>query len=722
MIVDKLNLPREPDRTPVFQIMFLLQDANDNITLSLPNTFATRFPVIQKTAMFDITFNVTKNESGIIFDIQYNTDLYQLITIKNLCSHFGNLLGEIAHDPDQSIHQLEILSPDEINDLHRWNNTEQRYPRDSTLIQLFEEQSCQFPHKNAVVTPDGLLTYAELKFNMERIAAEIQKTDNSIPIKNSTIAICLNRNILLVPGILGVLKAGAAYLPLDPNYPEKRLEYMLDHSTAKIVITQSTVLAKLPLLKNNNRIVICIDQLEDSDNTLLRLHTEANDLACVIYTSGSTGQPKGVMVEHRNMVNILDDIKKKLNLSQSDRYLSVTSVSFDIFGLEIFLPLLTGAEVMLCPPCVTQDPEQLVNAIMEYQPTLIQATPATWGMIADLLLEKNISKQFAILCGGEALDKLLALKLEKIAAHVWNVYGPAETTIWSTYNEVVDGDTAIGNGFANTYCFVLDKHRHLLPIGIAGELYIGGAGVARGYINDVKMTQDKFIDNPLGNKLNTEACPRLYKTGDSVLRRCDGKLHYIGRNDDQIKIRGYRVEIQEITYILNACPLIKNSVIIALKERNDEIKIIAYYVPRHIDELIDINYLQMYLESFLPNHMIPTDYVQMESFPLNPNNKIDKNALPKIGNSLATKTNFYIGPENSMEHSLADIWQQVLKIDRVSTDASFFALGGHSLLIPQAIMSINHRFNTKITIRDFIENITVKKLSLFIETTLEKTI
>lgn len=717
LIVEKLQIEREPDRSPVFQIMFILQDANDNVSLSLPDIHSERYPIVQKVSMFDITINVTHNENGITFDIQYNTDLYFRSTIERFCLHLGTLITEIIQFPEKSLQSYNILTHHEIKTLFSiWNNNKCDFPKDKTLIDLFEERLMSASESTAIVSHSGSLTYYDLQQKINQIACAIRSTIHGIS-QTSIVAVCLHRDLLLIPSMLGILKSGSAYLPLDPHYPVERLQYMLEHSNAEVILTEVNLLEKISAINHHNRRVICVDQLENVSHDIEN-YNQPSDLAYVIYTSGSTGQPKGIMVEHKSVVNIVYDFQKRLGFSPSDCLLSITSVSFDIFGLEMFLPLLSNGKIILCPSCVSRDPELLVNSIIEHKPTVIQATPSTWRMIADLLIEKNICNQFDILCGGEALDKTLALKLEKIAKHLFNVYGPAETTIWSTINEVKLGDISIGRGLANNYCFVLDKNQNLLPVGIPGELYIGGTGVARAYLDNNELTQKRFIDNPFYKEFDIEECPRLYKTGDIVYWNCDGKLNYIGRNDDQIKIRGHRIEIDEINEILNSFYAIKNAVVIAKKYNNEDTKIIAYYVSAD-NRQIDIDELRTYLSIKLPSQMIPTDFIQMRALPLNPNNKIDKKALPDIGNTINTKTLNYIEPTTLLQKHIAEIWKRILNIDRVSIDASFFALGGHSLLIPQIIVALNTQFRTEITIRHFIENLTIEKLAIYIEKTNE---
>lgn len=713
ILVDKLKINREPDRTPVFQIMFLLQDTNNNVSLHLPEIISKRLDIIQKIAMFDITFNVTKTDKDLIFDVQYNTDLFFRNTIEHLCKHIHILLEDIIKSPDNTIYSYNILSENQLQAIFtKWNSTKVNFPIQKTIIELFLENIEETFDHEAIIAHSGKLTYCELINKINTISSALQKRED-ITSKNSLIGVCLSRDIFLIPGILGVLKAGMTYIPLDPDYPHKRLQYMLDNACIKTIITETTLLNKISIFNNKKYDIICIDTLTDTSVQTPAIQ-DSNNLAYVIFTSGSTGQPKGVMIENTSVVNLVYDIQRRLNFTKNDSFLSLTSISFDIFGLEMLLPLLFKGKVILCPPCMTKDPEQLMQHIIKHKPSVIQATPSTWGMIVDLLLENNITQRFDILCGGEPLDKKLAFKLQKIAKRFFNVYGPAETTIWSTINEIKMGEISIGQPISNTYCFVLDNHLNLVPPGMPGELYIGGIGVARGYINNPSLTNARFIPNPFGKQMDINLSPKLYKTGDIVTLRCDGKFNYIGRNDEQIKIRGYRIETEEINSILNAYDKIKSAIVVIKKYENDEMQIIAYFVPKESAK-INIDNLRHYMSTYLPDYMIPAHFVRMEAFPLNSNNKIDKFSLPVIENTLATKTESYIEPKTAMQILMANVWKKTLRLDKVSIEASFFALGGHSLLIPQIIVELNTHFDVKLTIRDFIQNLTIEKLSKIIE-------
>lgn len=715
LIVEKLRIPREADRTPIFQIMFLLQNTNENINLALQNMEISKYPLKQKTAMFDITFNITKHHNGLTFDIQYNSDLFAEQRIRKFAAHFKMLLHSIILHPSAEIQNLEMLTQRDVqNILVDWNNNHKSYPKEKSVVDLFNEQVFKLGELPALVTPTSTLSYQALQVKVNFLLPRIQ---NCLPPSlESIVGICLPRGPELVVSVLSVLKGGAAYILLDPCYPLNRLQFMLQDAKVKLLITDKKIGQEFAPSLSDAVTILYVDKNGENSASQKSFGSLPQALAYVVYTSGSTGHPKGIMVEHASLLNILYDIKEKLNFSKRDKLLSLTAVSFDIFGLELFLPLISGAQLILYPTPTMRDPECIIDLIFKHQPTLIQGTPSTWRMLIELLEKHNIAKQFSILVGGEALDRKLAKRLQRIAIRLWNVYGPAETTIWSTYDEVNEDEIFIGRGFANTYCYVLDKNRKLLPPGIPGELYIGGEGVARGYVNNDTLTLQKFMVNPFTSYLpKGQSCTRLYKTGDIVYFTLDGKLKYLYRNDHQIKVRGHRVEPQEIQCILNTYPEIAHCEIL-VKERDDiENTLIAYYVLKIPHKIVTISALRDYLATYLPVFMIPNEFIELDAFPLNANNKIDTFKLLQIENVKTASIAPSDEPKTIIEKMMRQVWQKFLPKKDMSINASFFELGGHSLLIPQLIVELNEVFHVPLTIREFIEHITIKKLAHYLE-------
>lgn len=511
----------------------------------------------------------------------------------------------------------------------------------------------------------------------------------------------MNRNPNMVAALLGILKAGAAYLPLDPAFPAERLRFMLDDSKVQIIVTENSSLQSLPMTGAD---LVCVDALdfERSDDTE-SCPSSPDDLAYVIYTSGSTGNPKGVQVTGGAVMNLLKSAGKTIAFTPNDRLLSVTTLSFDIAALEIFLPLISGGQLILAPQQTTSDGAMLAELIASSNATVMQGTPTIWR----LLIESgwNGDKGLRILCGGEAMSRSLADALLARASHVWNFYGPTETTIWSAAWKVVpESPIAIGRPLANTQLYILDNQLHPVPVGVAGELHIGGKGLARGYLGRPDLTDAKFIPNPFGHDRES----RLYKTGDWARYQPDGSVECLGRIDQQVKIRGFRIEPAEIETALRQHPLVVNSVVTAREDATGEKRLVGYLVtkngPPPVAELRD------FIRKKLPAYMVPTHFVVMKEFPLTPNRKIDAHHLP-APEELAPAEGHYVAPQNDLERALVEVWEEVLALRHIGVDDDFFDLGADSLSATRAFARINRRLAINLPLRAIFENPTVAKLS-----------
>jgi len=500
---------------------------------------------------------------------RFNTD-----TITRMIGHIQSVLEAIVVDPEQPLAALPLLTDAERHQLLvGWNDSATDYPKDSCVHKLFEAQVDRTPDAVAVVFEEEQVTYGELNRKANQVAHHLRTLGVGPDV---LVGICMERSLEMIVGLLGILKAGGAYVPLDPMYPRERLAFMLVDARVSVLLTQERLLDVLP---EHGAAVVCLDT---SWEAIAREHKEnlqsiaaGENLAYTIYTSGSTGKPKGVQITHRALVNFLYSMRQQPGLTERDVLLAVTTLSFDIAGLELYLPLIMGAKVVIITHEVAADGKQLIERLANSGATVMQATPATWR----LLLEAGWqgSSQLRILCGGEALSRELADRLLTRSASVWNLYGPTETTIWSTVYKVkpAEASVPIGRPIANTQIYLLDSHLEPVPIGVPGELYIGGTGLARGYLHRPELTAEKFLPDPF----SYEEGARLYRTGDLARYMSDGNIEYLGRLDNQVKIRGFRIELGEVEAVLGRHPGVRQSVVISREDRPGDKHLVAYVVP-----------------------------------------------------------------------------------------------------------------------------------------------
>jgi amino acid adenylation domain-containing protein len=513
----------------------------------------------------------------------------------------------------------------------------------------------------------------------------------------------------MIVGLLGILKAGGAYVPLDPAYPQERLALMLEDSQLSVILTQSHLHTGLP---EHPALVICLDSdwetIAREGDANLDVDFTPDNLAYIIYTSGSTGKPKGVQIPHQAVVNFLTSMGQEPGLTAEDVLLAVTTISFDIAVLELFLPITVGARVILVSREVAADATELIKVLAESEATVMQATPATWRML--LAAGWQGKENLKILCGGEAMPRSLANQLLSRSAAVWNMYGPTETTIWSAVERVepADAPVLIGHAIANTKIYLIDTNAYqnngaieLVPVGVAGELLIGGVGLARGYLNRPELTAEKFIPDPFSNQSDA----RLYRTGDLARYLPDGKIELIGRIDNQVKIRGFRIELGEIEALLAQHCGIREIVVIVREDIPGDKRLVAYVVPQQ--EQPQVGDLRSFLQERLPNYMVPSAFVFLDTMPLTPNGKVDRRVLPAPDVSDIQASFAYVAPRTLMEQQLADIWAKVLRLEQVGIHDNFFELGGHSLLATQAISQIRATFSVELPLRTLFELPTV---------------
>ncbi|MBP5975680.1 amino acid adenylation domain-containing protein [Brasilonema sp. CT11] len=702
MLVEALQPERDLSHTPLFQVMFVLLNAPMS-EIELTELSVTGLPIGITTAKFDLTLSMENTPGGLFGWWEYNTDLFDSSTIERMTGHFVTLLEAIVANPSERISQLPMLTASEQQQLLvEWNDTGVNYPQDKCIHQLFEEQVQRTPDAVAVVFENQQLTYHELNCRANQLAHYLLSLGVGADV---LVGICVERSLEMIVGLLGILKAGGAYIPLDPEYPQERLRFILEDAQVSVLLSQQHLVEKLPecqaqliSLDTNWQLISQLSQ----ENPITDI--QASNLAYVIYTSGSTGQPKGVQISHQSVNNFLSAMQQRPGITKQDTLLAITTISFDIAALEIFLPITVGASMVIARRDVTLDGRELFDLLVKSKATIMQATPATWR----LLLDSNYQfSDLKILCGGEALPWDLVNQLLAKSASLWNLYGPTETTIWSTVCQLESHDSliSIGRPIDNTQIYILDQNLQPVPVGVPGELHIGGAGLARGYLNRPELTQEKFIPNPFEEAGGS----KLYKTGDLARYLLDGNIEYLGRIDNQVKIRGFRIELGEIETALSQHPHVQASCVIAREDAPGDKRLVAYIVPQ-AQVTLTISELRSGLKKKLPDYMVPSAIVILESLPLTPNAKVDRRALPapELSNELLEK---YVAPRTPIEEMLALLWAQVLKVELVGRHDNFFELGGHSLLATQLISRVRSGLKVELPLRSLFAAPTIAELA-----------
>lgn len=584
-----------------------------------------------------------------------------------------------------------------------WNDTAAPFPRTDGLHHLVEAQVDRTPGAVAVVGRDRSATYAELDAEANRLAAHLLSLGTGT---GGVVGLCLSRTVDMVVALLAVLKAGGTYLPLDPEYPPERLRFMLEDSGATAVVTDQGLLGLLPATPGH---VVCLDRDRAAIAALPAarpgLAFDQEQVAYLIYTSGSTGRPKGVQVPHRGLVNLVAALRHRPGLGPHDVVVAVTTLSFDIAVVELWLPLTVGARVVLASADVAASPAALAALIEQAQVTFVQATPATYRMLVDAGWPARPGLR--VLCGGEAMPVSLAAALLRRGVELWNMYGPTETTVWSTAARITRPRDAlsIGRPLANTTVHVLDPALEPVAVGVPGELHIGGAGVTHGYLGRPELTAERFVDDPF------DATPgaRLYRTGDLVRWSGDGSIEFLGRLDHQVKVRGHRVELGEVEAALELQPGVRAAVVAAAADPSGSSRLVAYLVPGA--DPATVTELRHRLQAVLPAYMVPSAFVTLEAFPLTPNGKVDRAALPPPPPARPELLGDFVPPRNPTEVALAAVWSDVLGLDGVGVEDDFFELGGHSLLALQVVAEVRRSLDVDLSPGSLYEAPTVAELA-----------
>lgn len=697
LVVEAVDPPRELGRNPLFDVSFVVMAGERHLVRAGELEFREQ-ALDPETCRFDLEVYAFLREDGVELMFNYRTDLFAAESVRRMLAHFERLLGAAVEDPEAPISRLPLFSESEREAvLHQWNATERELPAESIPC-AFEEQARRAPDRVAVEFEGDEFSYGELDRRAERLAHLLLERGLA---KGDRVGLCLERSAPVVVGMLAVWKAGGAWVPLDPDLPGERLTRMLDDAGARLVLTETTTLeanrALRRYLRKSQGAAVCVDVEEPSGAPAGKPAVERvpGDLAYVIFTSGSTGRPKGVEVGHESVVNFLRSMAREPGLTPDDVLLAVTNITFDISVLELFGPLSVGGRVVLASRELAADARALAERLGRGDVTSMQATPATWRLLVQAGWKGD--GRLRALCGGEALPRALAEELLERAAAVWNLYGPTETTVWSTLARVGPGDgpVPIGRPIDNTRVHVLDGALEPTPIGVPGDLYIGGRGLALGYHGRPDWTAERFVPDPFGADGE-----RLYRTGDRARRLATGELQFLGRNDHQIKLRGFRIELEEIEAVLLAHPELDACVAQPFEAGPGDTRLAAWVVGRGA-ATPSAEELRTFAARSLPGYMVPAAVVTLDALPLTTSGKVDRRALPRPELTRPEHLEPRQEPRTEMERALAEVWTEVLGVDQVSTYDHFFDLGGHSLLTIRASAELERRTGVRVELREF---------------------
>ena len=707
VMLKHLKFERDPSRNPIFQVVLQV----------LPNTAPrigdldiSSFHFDLKFAQFDLSLHLYEEAGGYQGRFEYCTDLFEAQTIRRLCEHFGTLLEAIVREPDQSISKLPMLTDAERQQLQvDWNQTAVEYPRDSCIHEVFETQARRTPDTIAVEYEGLRLTYAELTARANQVARYLARHGVGPEVM---VGVCVERSLEMVVGLLGILKAGGAYVPLDPSYPKERLRFMLEDTQATVLLTQHRLVENFP---HHSARVICLDRdweeiVKESEETPENEVT-AENLAYVIYTSGSTGKPKGVEVPHRGILRLLFGVEY-VHLDATQTFLHLAPISFDAATFELWGALLHGAQCVLYPGSKIPNPNELGEVLHKHKVSTLWLTSSLFNTVIEEA-PQALSCVRQLLIGGEAVSVPHVKRALSLLPNtdIINCYGPTESTTFAcTYaiprlleNKITN--IPIGKPIGNTCVYILDNHLQPLPIGVIGEVHIGGDGLARGYLNRPELTAEKFIANPFSDDRRA----KLYKTGDLARYFSDGNIEFVGRIDHQVKVRGYRIELGEIETVLGQYPAVREAVVLAREDEPGDKRLVAYVVLRQ-EPAPTINELRRFLKKKLPDYMVPSVFLFLKSLPVTPNGKIDRRALPVPRQDTRDGDRGYVAPVKTVEHQLTQIWEDLLGVRPIGILDNFFDLGGHSLLAVQMMHRVEEVCGARVPLSTLLVAPTVESL------------
>lgn len=715
MLVEKMDIRRDLSRNPLFDVSFILQNM-EATDLNISDLRFVGMEVANPVVKFDLSLVGYEVNGKVYFKMEYRTSLFHRETVEQMAGHFVNLLRAMVNEPEGRLAELEMLSAKERETLlYTWNQTDVLYPT-TTMVQLFEHQAAATPHQPALVLGERMLTYRELDEAAHRAAVQLRRVGVQ---SGQIVGLMAQRSFEMFIGLFGIWKAGGAYLPIDPTYPQDRIQYMIADSGITVLVAQKTPLVETALASvemQDLQVVSLADGKvlgEDPSVQELSVEVQPTDLAYIIYTSGSTGKPKGVMVQHQSVTNTLQWRRAVYGMTTVDRVLQLFSFSFDGFVTSSMTPLFSGATVILMEEEKAKDLLAIKEVIAAQGVTQFIVVPSLFSGMVDYLTPEDVKTLRVVVLGGEKvtpklLEECKALKAE---IQIHNEYGPTEASVTSTHlaDLQVGQPITIGGPIANMKLYVFDKHLQLVPVGVPGEIYIAGHGLAVGYWNRPDLTAERFITNPWVEG------ERMYKTGDLGRRRTDGTVEFVGRVDHQVKIRGYRIETGEIEAGLLGHPAVKEAIVLDRVDGSGTAYLVAYVVadaaqigsPEGSDL---VGELRDYLRGRMPDYMVPAHIVTLDQMPLTPNGKLDRRALPEPDETALVRGE-YVAPVGVMEAALAAIWAEVLGLEQVGVHHNFFDLGGHSLNAVKIIGLIHKRCNVAITLRDLFQNPTVAGLA-----------
>jgi amino acid adenylation domain-containing protein len=720
-LVEALQPRRTLSHAPIFQVMMNLQNVPSAGLggLRFSGVEVEPFPFTFELTRFDLNIDLTESERSLTAFATFNTDLFDKDTIDRLLAHYGQLLVAAAAEPDRRVAELPLDVHARVALATRPLATRRR--KGESFVTAFERAAESHADAIAVVCGATQLSYRELNRRANQLARRLI----ALGVKaEAPVGICVRRSVEMLVGLLGIMKSGAAYVPLDQAYPPARLALVVNDARLRAVVVDRDSRA---LFAGAEAALIDVDgdseRLAAESGANCGRRTRAENLAYIIYTSGSTGAPKGVQIEHGSLLNLLESMQREPGFGAADTMLAVTTIAFDISALELFLPLMAGGRVVIAEATDVRDARRLTSILAESRATVMQATPSTWRLLIDSGWSEG--RGLKALCGGEALSRELADRLLGTGAELWNMYGPTETSIWSLCAKVEpSGTVSIGQPISNTSVHILDDQLAPVPIGVYGELHIGGAGLTRAYLNRPELNAEKFVTNPfraanLAERLLIWALgssyePRLYKTGDLARWRRDGSIEFLGRRDHQVKIRGFRIELGEIESVIERYPGITQAVAVVHDYGEGDRRIAAYWVGKP-DPAPNATQLRQFLETQLPEYMLPAAFMRLEQVPLTPNGKVDRSKLPRPGVERPNIAAAFVAPRTTVEKQVASVWGQTLGLDTVGIDDSFFDLGGNSLLVVQVQSKLRSQLSRDVPLLELFRRPTVRSLAEFFD-------
>jgi amino acid adenylation domain-containing protein len=718
-LVEELQPERNLSRNPLFQVTLELFNSPNSDDVP-PTATLGSLEIDQRTAVFDVTLHLLESSEGLSGQFEYSTDLFEAATIARLAEHFQTMLEGIVSNPDQRLSQLPLLTKSEQQQLLvEWNATQADYPGDAVIHQLFELQAGHTPEAVAVVFDGAQLTYGELNRQANQVAHYLRSQGVGPDV---LVGLCVERCMEMVVGMLGILKAGGAYVPLDPEYPTERLSFMAGDTAMTVLLTQQRLRQLFQFPDSGPSAtpsLICLDsdweEIGQESGENVKSGVTAQNLAYVIYTSGSSGKPKGVCVPHRAITRLVCNTNY-VKLSSSDRIAQASNSSFDAVTFEIWGALLNGAQLVGITKDVALSARDFAAQIRQQGISTLFLTTALFNQVASEVPEAFNSVRH-LLFGGEAVDPGWVNEVLKHNPlnRLIHVYGPTESTTFATWYLVGDVPekaitVPIGRPITNTEVYVLDQHLQPVPVGVPGQLYIGGAGLARGYLNRPELTAQQFIPDPF----SAEPGARLYQTGDRVRYRDDGNMEFLGRLDQQVKLRGYRIEPGEIEAVLVRHPGVRAAVVEVFEGARRDKRLVAYVVARQ-DQSLTVSELRDFVKAKLPEYMVPSAVVWLEALPLTPNGKLDRRALPAPDRARPEGEETFVAPRTPVEAELAGIWVELLGLSRVGVRDNFFECGGHSLLATQLVSRVRNVFQVELPLRRLFDTPTVAGLAEAIE-------